>query len=646
MSYVVLARRYRPQTFSEIVGQDHIVQIITNAINTSRIHHAFLFTGARGTGKTTSARLLAKALNCINGPTAEPCNVCQSCTDITDGKSVDVLEIDGATNTGVDNVRALREDIRYMPSFCRYRIVIIDEVHMLTTASFNALLKTLEEPPAHVIFIFATTEPQKIPATILSRVQRFDFHRVETQVLADHLTSVISRENFQIEPDAARLIAIQGEGSVRDSLSIMDQVLAQHPSDDVIKTPEVRRILGITDRETLINIVKHVLERNTPEILTKVHELFLNGIDIGNLTKSLVRQFRDFLIIRSIPDSGNLTDLSNEEKDLIIKITKPYSVEHIHHLLLRLFSSSEYISRSYSPKTALEMVLVDMCIAEPLMPLKEIISAIKELPAQPTYIPAGATSATTPVSITAEDRKSSQASSNKKRTEAAPASISNEISRQPAVPTVKPTVEEPVSTRRKVDKKESVEPTKPEPFSVIPDFLKQNKAPQSPVSETPAFSSETPSGTVRLLGMDDWLNIIGEIKKIQNSLGFQLEEAKFSSSEVQSGILDIHLALDPSAEFLKQQLSGRLKTINELVSSITGFPVRVELSTHEEIGSQTGFAPGKPVKSARDVLMQKAAVRRKQVEETIRDNPYVRTLLDDFQGELLKFNVTENDSEE
>lgn len=643
MSYVVLARRYRPQTFSEIVGQDHIVQIITNAINTSRIHHAFLFTGARGTGKTTSARLLAKALNCINGPTAEPCNVCQSCTDITDGKSVDVLEIDGATNTGVDNVRALREDIRYMPSFCRYRIVIIDEVHMLTTASFNALLKTLEEPPAHVIFIFATTEPQKIPATILSRVQRFDFHRVETQVLADHLTSIISRENFQIEPDAARLIAIQGEGSVRDSLSIMDQVLAQHPSDDIIKPNEVRRILGITDRETLINIVKHVLERNTPEILGKVHELFLNGIDIGNLTKSLVRQFRDFLIIRSIPDSGNLTDLSNEEKDLIIQITKPYSVEHIHHLLLRLFSSSEYISRSYSPKTALEMVLVDMCISEPLMPLKEIISAIKELPAQPTYVPPAATTAQAHVSRTSEERKSSQiVSSNKKHPEVSPASNGNEVSRQTTVPTGKPIVEE----TRKTVKKEPVEPVKPEPFSVIPDFLKQNKDSPAPVTETPSITLETTTKTVRLLGMDDWLNIINEIKKIQNSLGFQLEEAKFSSSEVQSGILDIHLALDPSAEFLKQQLSGRLKTINELVSSITGFPVRVELSTHGEEGSQTGFAPGKPVKSARDVLMQKAAVRRKQVEETIRDNPFVRTLLDDFQGEIIKFNVTENDSEE
>ncbi|MBU1512164.1 DNA polymerase III subunit gamma/tau, partial [Myxococcota bacterium] len=183
MAYLVLARRYRPQTFSELVGQDHIVTILSNAITGGRVHHAFLFTGARGTGKTTTARILAKSLNCVEGPTTTPCNKCHHCADIAASKDVDVLEIDGATNTGVDSVRALREDIRYLPSSGRYRIVIIDEVHMLTTSAFNALLKTLEEPPPHVIFILATTEPHKIPATILSRVQRFDFHRVDTDVL-------------------------------------------------------------------------------------------------------------------------------------------------------------------------------------------------------------------------------------------------------------------------------------------------------------------------------------------------------------------------------------------------------------------------------------------------------------------------------
>ena len=226
MSYLVLARKWRPQTFADLVGQEHVSRTLANAIQAGRVHHAFLFTGARGVGKTSAARIFAKALNCETGPTATPCNVCPSCKEITAGQSVDVFEIDGASNTGVDDVRELRENIRYLPSRSRFKIIIIDEVHMLSINAFNALLKTLEEPPDHAKFIFATTEPHKIPVTILSRCQRFDFRKIALPRVTARLREIVDAEGIRISDRALGLVARRGEGSMRDSLSTLDQVIA------------------------------------------------------------------------------------------------------------------------------------------------------------------------------------------------------------------------------------------------------------------------------------------------------------------------------------------------------------------------------------------------------------------------------------
>jgi DNA polymerase-3 subunit gamma/tau len=255
VSYLVLARKYRPQRFDDLAGQEHVARTLTNAIALDRVHHAFLFTGARGIGKTSAARILAKALCCEKGPTANPCGTCSICQSIVNGQSVDVLEIDGASNTGVDDVRTLREGVRYLPAEARKKVYIIDEVHMLSTSAFNALLKTLEEPPAHVVFIFATTEAHKIPATILSRCQRYDFKLLSTSALTDHLARILTAEGIDHEPEAVRLLAREAAGSVRDGLSLLDQVLA-YVGKDKLTRERVAEVLGVADRSLLFHLAE------------------------------------------------------------------------------------------------------------------------------------------------------------------------------------------------------------------------------------------------------------------------------------------------------------------------------------------------------------------------------------------------------
>ena len=271
MSYLVLARKWRPQLFDDLVGQEHVSRTLKNAITADRVHHAFLFTGARGVGKTSAARIFAKALNCQEGPTTQPCGVCPSCVEITNSRGMDVLEIDGASNTGVDDIRELRESIRYLPSQSRYKIFIIDEVHMLSINAFNALLKTLEEPPEHAKFIFATTEPHKIPITILSRCQRFDFKKIGLVPLQARLRTIADQENIEIADSGLAMIARSGGGSMRDALSTLDQAIAfcgNRVGDD-----ELQSLLGLVSRALLLETIKAILERDPGELLALVQKV-------------------------------------------------------------------------------------------------------------------------------------------------------------------------------------------------------------------------------------------------------------------------------------------------------------------------------------------------------------------------------------
>jgi DNA polymerase-3 subunit gamma/tau len=309
VSYQVFARKYRPQTFDDLVGQAHVTRTLKNAVEQNRLAHAYLFVGPRGIGKTSTARILAKALNCVNGPTVTPCGVCDSCKEITAGNSLDVLEIDGASNNGVEQVRELRDNVRYAPSKGHFKIYIIDEVHMLTSAAFNALLKTLEEPPPHVKFIFATTEPQKVLPTILSRCQRFDLHRIPANLIAKHLQFIADKEKITLDPAAAHAIAKGADGGLRDAESMLDQLVAF--CGERIAEPDVLNVFGFTSEQTVANFTDKILRGETPEALELLHAEAENGKDMMKLMSDLISYLRDLLVGKVKPDA--LADDLNPE---------------------------------------------------------------------------------------------------------------------------------------------------------------------------------------------------------------------------------------------------------------------------------------------------------------------------------------------
>ena len=309
MSYQVFARKYRPQTFDDLVGQNHVSQTLKNAVEQNRLAHAYLFVGPRGVGKTSTARILAKALNCVKGPTVTPCGICDNCKEIAAGNSLDVIEIDGASNNSVEDVRELRDNVRYAPAKGRYKIYLIDEVHMLSSAAFNALLKTLEEPPPHVKFIFATTEPQKVLPTILSRCQRFDLHRIPAKLIANHLQYIAKQETITLEPAAAHAIARGAEGGLRDAESMLDQLVAF--CGDPISEADVLKVFGFTSEQTVADLTDKILRAATAEAIEVVHEQCESGKDMMKLMSDLISYLRDLLIFKVKPEA--LADDANPD---------------------------------------------------------------------------------------------------------------------------------------------------------------------------------------------------------------------------------------------------------------------------------------------------------------------------------------------
>ncbi len=393
--YKVLAIECRPQTFEEVVGQPHVTRTLQNAINLERIAHAYLFTGARGVGKTSIARILAKALNCEKDPipTPIPCNQCSNCREITRGNSPDVLEIDGASNRGIDNIRELRETVRYRPAKGRYKVYIVDEVHMLTTEAFNALLKTLEEPPPHVVFIFATTEPHKIPATILSRCQRFDFRRVSLSAIVEHLKKITHKELEKIaqkegiKPEEAVLfsdsvlyaVAREADGSMRDAQSLLEQLLAF--SGDGLPDEEILDILGVIDRRSVLRAGEAVLSRNAEECLDLVEDIYRRGIDSRRFCRHLCDHFRNLLVLSAGDAREKKLDLPDEEIKLLREQTSRTTPDSLHLYFQMLLKGEEEIHRSSMPKIALEMLLLRMAQLPSLESLDVVLDRIAQLEA-------------------------------------------------------------------------------------------------------------------------------------------------------------------------------------------------------------------------------------------------------------------------
>jgi DNA polymerase-3 subunit gamma/tau len=301
VSYEVFARKYRPQTFDDLVGQAHVSRTLKNAVAQNRLAHAYLFVGPRGIGKTSTARILAKSLNCVKGPTVTPCGECHNCREIAAGNSLDVIEIDGASNNSVEDVRQLRENVRYAPAKGRYKIYLIDEVHMLSAAAFNALLKTLEEPPEHVKFIFATTEPQKVLPTILSRCQRFDLHRIPANLIAKHLQFIAGKEKITLEPAAAHAIARGAEGGLRDAESMLDQLVGF--CGEKISESDVLDVFGFTSEQTVVDLTGRILRSETPDAIDLLHQQSDAGKDMMRLMSDLIAYLRDLLVFKAKPDA-------------------------------------------------------------------------------------------------------------------------------------------------------------------------------------------------------------------------------------------------------------------------------------------------------------------------------------------------------
>ncbi|MBN2496564.1 MAG: DNA polymerase III subunit gamma/tau [Deltaproteobacteria bacterium] len=400
MSYLVLARKYRPATFEEVVGQEGVVRTLKNAIAMERVAHAYLFTGARGVGKTTVARLLAKALNCEQGPTATPDNTCSSCVEIARGISPDVFEIDGASNTGVDDVRQLRDNAQYMPARSRFKIYIIDEVHMLSTSAFNALLKTLEEPPAHVKFVFATTEPHKIPLTVLSRCQRFDFKRIPSALIQEHLARVLSQEGMPIDPAGLQIIARQAAGSIRDAMSLTDQVLAF--GGEQIGVREVRDALGLADAAVYGTLVDAVIEKRADELLQTVECLFDEGHDLRKFLDGLLWHVHRLMIFSSVKAPEELiADLMPEEIErLAAQSGKADSLrwQQVFDVLAR---AAEELARSPFPRLVLEAALLRLSVIEPAVSIDELLARVESLAGRlgggaPAAMPGGSSLAPSP----------------------------------------------------------------------------------------------------------------------------------------------------------------------------------------------------------------------------------------------------------
>ncbi len=377
MSYLVLARKYRPQTFDEIVMQDHITRTLTNAIVSNRVAHAILFSGPRGTGKTTVARILAKAMNCKEGPIPVPCNVCRSCVEITTGNAVDVFEIDGASNNSVDQVRELRENVKYMPAHSLYKIYVIDEVHMLSLAAFNALLKTLEEPPSHVMFIFATTEPQKIPITILSRCQHHDFRRIDLESISTHLETICSKENVDIAIESLRLIAHEAGGSMRDALSLLDQVMTC--SDGALSHPRVLELLGVLDRKIIFDLSAAIFSNDTKGLLDMVEEIYASGHDMKKLYQDLIEHFRNLLVVKIGDKIDRLVHLSADEVRSMSEQVKGVSEIFLNQVFNILFEEESTIRFAVQPKLALEMILMKVMQIKPALSIDILIEKLDNL---------------------------------------------------------------------------------------------------------------------------------------------------------------------------------------------------------------------------------------------------------------------------
>ncbi|WP_242344403.1 DNA polymerase III subunit gamma/tau [Anaeromyxobacter terrae] len=584
MNYLVLARKYRPQQFGEMSGQQHVVRTLSNALKTGQLAHAFLFTGPRGVGKTTTARLVAKALNCEKGPTADPCGVCTPCVEIAEGRAVDVVEIDAASNNGVDNVRDIVEAVKYRPARDRYKVFVVDEVHMLSTGAFNALLKTLEEPPEHVKFVLATTDVHKVPETILSRCQRFDFRRLTLQQIADQLAKVAEAEGMRLSPAALALVARQAEGGMRDALSLLDQVRAA--AGDAPEEAAVAEALGAVDAAAISRICGALVHRDGGALLAELEALHARGLEMKRVAEELVRHLRNVVVAKLVPSAP--MDLPDGELAEVRAQAAAADAAQLTRLFDLVQRAVVDVKLAEQPRYALEVALLAGVFLAPGAQVSELVARLEALargappPPRPTPAsvpppPAGGGTTGAARSVASFGTPGCAAGS-------------------------EPAGWRPLPTSTATPAASSI-PTPPPP-------------PPAPVTATAApiaYGSDA----------DRWRGAVDEVEKVSPVTAPMLKQAALR------GIRDGEVAIVMPTDFLAKSVERRRAEVEEVLARFLGRPTRLAISVGAvpADGLQAapdGHAPTPPPASIAAAEAAERQARSASVRDAARNHPNIR----------------------
>lgn len=597
LSYQVIARKWRPKGFNELVGQSHISQTLLNALKNGRLPHALLFTGPRGTGKTSSARILAKSLRCPNAEDFTPCNTCEECEDISSGKSVNVIEIDGASNNGVDAIRELRDTVSYMPSSGFHKVYIIDEVHMLSTSAFNALLKTLEEPPEHVVFIMATTEVHKIPNTILSRCQRFDFRRISLKLICERLRTICKSDGVKVDDDALWMVARQGDGSMRDSQSLLDQVITF--SDNHITLQKVVNVLGLTDRSLLTTTVEALINRDTQAVLNVIEQIFTAGFDPKVYSQDLLEELRNLLIIKLCPSQeAQVIDLPDAEIEHLRTLSKDLSQEDIHMLFDMALKGGNEIPRAQDPRIVLEMLLLRMASAPRIKDLSAFLSGNTQTQTN---------TSTTPVKkkvITAQPKQAKASH---------------------------PTPPRPTPPRQEAKPVQQAKPPQKNSTASQPEARPQSSPPEKAKEALKAHTEkEAPKPSIPLSdNQAKWMDLVTRVKKINQLIGAKLDHTfliDINGNDVKVGVPD-------KMKFLYDQVTdkGFLKKLTTYMNTFWGGNHVISVTTS---GSGVREQKKSPQLTPKQIAQKTKEAQTQKEREEVMSHPLFKKVNEHFKTEI------------
>ncbi|NQT46033.1 MAG: DNA polymerase III subunit gamma/tau [Candidatus Omnitrophica bacterium] len=613
MSYVVFARKWRPQTFDDVIGQDHVVTTLKNAIKNDRVAHAYLFSGPRGVGKTTTARIFAKSLNCEKGPITKPCGKCPSCNEISKSISMDVIEIDGASNRGIDEIRSLRENVKFMPSHGKFKIYIIDEVHQITTDGFNALLKTLEEPPKHVKFIFATTRPGKVLATILSRCQRFDFKRIQIKMIISKLKSIAASEKLKVSDDALMLVARAAEGSMRDAESILDQLVAY--CDKRIDVADVSSSLGMVEEDALLSMSDILAKKDAPAALKWINQLLEDGKDLVQFLSSLIDHFRSILMAKIGKDAIASIELGADSIERISKHSEKFTLEEIIYILQTLSNTHYIMKHSESVRLPLELALLRLARRQDMVDLSQALDRMKDLQRS---LDEGT------IVATQEKRTRSQPAPRTDAGSSGGKKVSGSLKDMTGMPTPVKQGERSASTQtiETIDELADIDDNS----SVATATILADPPEKGTIDE--AHQQDSVSSTASNIILPQikgvWAELINKIKEKKMSVASYLLEGE--PAKMEDGVLLV--TFPRRLQFHKETLeeSANLKLIKEHLRDILKVPIAVELGLRDDRPEE--------LESSRANKNMRPIAFEEDTSQNALDDPIVRSALDVFQGEI------------